>query len=125
MSLSQVRGRLFCRSIGYPNSILTQSNAEDMGWQKYFSFFGKEIWGAAPIRKIGGMPNLLLKGRKINCSQDKGYDPESILVRRLAMEGTLYILGFFVLRLGVPALLFLTIGELVRRHSSHTIVGGD
>ncbi len=41
------------------------------------------------------------------------------------MEGTLYVLGFFVLRLGVPALVLLAVGELVRRHSSHIIVGGD
>jgi hypothetical protein len=41
------------------------------------------------------------------------------------MEGTLYILGLFVLRLGVPALVLLTVGELVRRRSSHNFVGGD
>lgn len=41
------------------------------------------------------------------------------------MEGILYVLGFFILRLGVPALVLLTAGEIIRRRSGHAIFGGD
>lgn len=41
------------------------------------------------------------------------------------MESTLYVLGFFTLRLVVPALVLLTVGELIRRRSSHALFGGD
>jgi hypothetical protein len=78
-----------------------------------------------PIRKIGGTPNLLLKAGKIHCSQDIGYHLKKDFIRRLAMEGILYVLGFFILRLGVPALVLLTAGEIIRRRSSHVIFGGD
>ena len=84
-----------------------------------------EIWGVVPMKKIGGTPNLLLKAGKINCSQDPSYNLKRILVRRLAMESILYVLGFFILRLGVPALVLLTAGEIVRRRSSHVTFGGD
>jgi hypothetical protein len=41
------------------------------------------------------------------------------------MEGILYVLALFVVRLGVPALVLLTLGEVIKRRSSHNIVGGD
>lgn len=41
------------------------------------------------------------------------------------MEGVLYVLTFFILRLGVPALILLAVGEVVQRHSKHSVAGGD
>ena len=34
------------------------------------------------------------------------------------MEGTLFILVYFVMRVGVPVLVLLTIGETIKRHYS-------
>jgi hypothetical protein len=74
-----------------------------------------------------------LEERRIYFSGSKRYTVVKITVktwkvfleRRLAMEGILYVLALFVLRLGVPALVLLTLGEVVHRRSSHNIVGGD
>jgi hypothetical protein len=41
------------------------------------------------------------------------------------MEGVLYVLALFVLRLGVPAVIILSVGEIIRRRTSHGIAGGD
>jgi len=41
------------------------------------------------------------------------------------MKGTLFIAVMFVIRLGIPAFVILTLGEIIRRHSGSIQVGGD
>jgi hypothetical protein len=44
--------------------------------------------------------------------------------RRLAMKGTLFVLVLFVLRLGIPALVLLSIGEILKRRPGDFRAGG-
>jgi hypothetical protein len=41
------------------------------------------------------------------------------------MKGTLLIAVMFIVRLGIPALVVLTIGEIFKRTSRNLPVGGD
>ena len=41
------------------------------------------------------------------------------------MKGTLFVLVLFVLRLGIPAFVLLSIGEILKRRSGGFLTGGD
>lgn len=41
------------------------------------------------------------------------------------MKATLLVSILFFLRLGIPAIVLLTIGEIIRRHTGNLTVGGD
>ena len=41
------------------------------------------------------------------------------------MKGTLLVAAMFIIRLGIPAIVMLALGEIIRRHSGNLTAGGD